>query len=78
MHVRPERLVPQDCCRLGTANPVAVEDLAGQIQSPATGILVEVAQNIGQLQRSAERLGNRVGGIARGGATGAIGTTSPV
>jgi hypothetical protein len=50
---------------VGSANPVSLEDFARQIQPPAAGVLVEVAKNIGQLEGSAERLCNGVGGIAR-------------
>src|SRR5215469_4243113 len=44
---------------------VPFENFAGQIESAAAGILVEIAQNIGQLQSPAERLSDSMGSITR-------------
>src|SRR6266850_3538877 len=54
----------QDPERIGPANTVPVENFTWQIKPPTTGVLVEVAQDIGQLQRSTERFGDRMGSIA--------------
>src|SRR6266446_101781 len=54
----------QDRERIGPANTVPVENFTWQIKPPTTGVLVEVAQDIGQLQRSTERFGDRMGSIA--------------
>src|SRR5438045_8344385 len=54
----------QDGDRIGVADPVSVENLVRQIQASATGVLIEIAQDIGQLQRSAERFGHCMGSIA--------------
>src|SRR5207247_5206920 len=54
----------QDRDGIGAANTVPVEDFTRQIEPPTTGVLVEIAQDIGQLQRSTERFGNRMGSIA--------------
>jgi len=62
---RRQRRMAQDRRRVGSAYPVPVEHLTGQIESPAAGVLVEIAQNVGQLQSPPKRLCNRVGGIAR-------------
>src|SRR5215472_2653626 len=51
--------------RISSANAVSVENLARQIKAAATGVLVEIAQNVSELQRAAERVGNIVGSIAR-------------
>src|SRR3984893_1629565 len=54
----------QDGDRIGAANSVPVENFTRQIEASATGVLIEIAQDIGQLQRSTERFGERMGSIA--------------
>ena len=46
--------------RFDGADAVPVEKLARQIEPAAPRILVEIAQDIGQLQCAAERIGDRV------------------
>jgi hypothetical protein len=41
--------------RVALGDPLAIEQLARQIQPAAGGILDQIAQNVGQLQRLAER-----------------------
>ena len=50
--------------RLVAADAVPVEDLARQIEPAALRVLVEVAQDVGQLQGAAERIGDPVRGLA--------------
>ena len=57
---RRQRRMPQHLKRLDAADAVPVEDLARQIQPAAPRVLVEVAQDIGQLQGAAERIGDSV------------------
>src|ERR1700694_5188992 len=54
----------QDGDRIGAANSVPVENFTRQIEASAMGVLIEIAQDIGQLQRSTERFGERMGSIA--------------
>ena len=54
----------QDGDRIGAANTMPVENFTRQIEPSATSVLIEIAQDIGQLQRSTERFGNRMGSIA--------------
>ena len=57
---RRQRRMAQHLQRLGRADAVPIEKLARQIQPAAPRVLVEVAQDIGQLQGAAERIGDRV------------------
>src|SRR6266436_7085173 len=54
----------QDGDRIGAANTMPVENFTRQIEPSATSVLIEIAQDIGQLQRSAERFGDVMGSIA--------------
>ena len=57
---RQRRMTQHSEGRLGAADAVPFEDLARQIEPAALRILVEVAQDIGQLQGAAERIGDFV------------------
>ena len=57
---RRQRRMPQDLKRVRRADAVPIEKLARQVQPAAPRVLVEVAQDIGQLQGAAERIGDRV------------------
>ena len=57
---RRQRRMPQDLKRFGRADAVPFENLARQIQPAAPRVLVEIAQDVGQLQGAAERIGDRV------------------
>ena len=53
---------------IGIVNPVPVKDIARHIEPSAACILVEIAQNVGQLQCPAERVGDavrRFAGVAK-------------
>src|SRR5207237_7948564 len=54
----------QDGRWLGASNPVLLEDFARQVEPPSRGVLGEVAQDIGQLQRPSKRIRNPMGGVA--------------
>jgi hypothetical protein len=41
--------MPQNGGRIGTRNPVPIENFARQIKPPPRGILVEIAKDVGQL-----------------------------
>ena len=57
---RRQRRMAQHHARLGVADAVPFEDLARQIEPAALRVLVEVAQDVGQLQGAAERIGDGV------------------
>src|SRR4029077_8240241 len=54
----------QDGDRIGAADTVPVENFMRQIEPSATGVLIEIAEDIGQLQGSTERFGDGMGSIA--------------
>src|SRR5215472_1832326 len=54
----------KDGLGVAASNPVSVENLARQVQPLTGGILSQIAQDIRQLQRPAERFCHCVGGIA--------------
>ena len=41
-----------------------IKDFARQIQTVSSGILCEIAQDVGQLQRAAQRFRDGMGGVA--------------
>ena len=45
----------QDGDRIGVSDTVPVENFMRQIEPSATGVLIEIAEDIGQLQGSTER-----------------------
>src|SRR5882724_1435448 len=54
----------QDGDRIGAADTVPVENFMRQIEPSATGVLIEIAEDIGQLQGSTERFSDGMGSIA--------------
>ena len=60
----PMRGMSQHLRRVGRRNPGRVKRLARQIEPADARILVEVAQDIGELQRAAEVMRERKAGIA--------------
>ena len=53
--------MPQHGRGLVTSNPVPIEDFARQIQTSPSGILCKITQDVGQLQRPAERFCDDMG-----------------
>src|SRR5947209_10900929 len=56
--------MPQHRRGLGTSNSVPIEDFARQIQTVSSGVLCEVPQDVGQLQRAAQRFCDGMSGVA--------------
>src|SRR5437660_6887483 len=54
----------QDGDRIGAADTVPVENFMRQIEPSATGVLIEIAEDIGQLQGSTERFSDGMGSTA--------------
>ncbi len=62
---RRQRRMTQHLARDSAADAVAIEQLARQIEPAALGVLVEIAQDVGQLQGAAERIGDGMSPGAR-------------
>ena len=60
-----QRRIGQDRGRVGGADSGLAQGFAGKIETADSGVLVEVAQDIGQLQGAAEMMRERHAGIAR-------------
>ena len=58
-----ERRIGQHRRRLGRVIPAALQRLARQIEPAHRGVLVEIAQDVGELQRAAEMMGEREAGF---------------
>src|ERR1700730_16057587 len=56
--------MPQNDGRVGTRDPMLVENFAGQIKPLPSGVLVEIAQDVGQLQCPAKRFRDQMSGTA--------------
>ena len=58
-----EHRIGQDRDRIGADDPGVAQRLARQVEPAHRGILVEIAQDVGELQRAAEMIGERQTGL---------------